>query len=113
MGNKITRIGKFLMLICPLIILIGMNAWMLMPGCKAGSIGPASGCILIGINLNWFIDLTILSFIGAFLFVPLGFVIWIVGVFLSPKRIAANQEASDKNYSLRVLEAESNKQLEK
>ncbi|MBF4987808.1 hypothetical protein [Methylophilus sp. 14] len=113
MGNKITRIGKIIMLICPLIVLIGVSAWMFMPGCQAGSIGPASGCILLGVNLNWFINLTILAFMGAFLFVPLGLVIWIVGVFLSPKRATLSQEATDKNYSLRALEAESNKKPEK
>ena len=80
------RIGLFIALICPFILLLAGGLWMFMPGCQAGSIGPASGCTLMGVNLNRLMNLFVLAFIGAFFLVPLGVVIFAIGKWRSRER---------------------------
>ncbi len=74
-----TRLGLFIALCCPFVLLVAGLLWPLMPGCQAGSIGPASGCVLLGVNLNWLMNLFVLAFLGAFFLVPLGLVIYALG----------------------------------
>ena len=66
-----------------MIVLIGFSLWFLMPHCTAGSSGPADGCTLLGLNLNWYMNLTVLAFLGTFLLVPLGVLIVLIGKYLS------------------------------
>ncbi len=78
-SRKTMFVGLVVALICPAVMVVGMKLWSHMPRCQAGDTGSASGCILAGINLNWLIDLTVLALPGAFLFVPLGVLLAIVG----------------------------------
>ena len=64
--------GLLLLLVSPLIATVGLGLSQLMPGCTGGSSGPASGCNLIGVNLDWFIQLATLAFLASFFSVPLG-----------------------------------------
>lgn len=79
------RTGLLLALICPAIILVAYLIWPLMPQCQAGSIGPATGCILLGMSLDWFMDLFVIAFLGAFLLVPGGLLLAIAGMLLGNK----------------------------
>ena len=86
MRNKILPIGLFVALICPAVLFVGFGLWSQMPHCGAGDSGPAKGCVLLGINLNWLIDLTVLSFVGAFFLVPIGLLTMLIGAFLYKPR---------------------------
>lgn len=79
------RVGLFMVLVCPTFLLIVGAVWLLMPNCQAGSIGPASGCTLLGLNLNWLMNLFVLAFLGAFFLVPLGLLVYSVGRPASPR----------------------------
>ena len=83
MTTNVVRVGFFTALLCPVIVLIGFSLWYFMPDCKAGSSGPAGGCILLDLNLNWFMNLFVLAFLGTFLLVPVGVLIIVVGGYLS------------------------------
>lgn len=83
MAKLVVRTGLLVALICPAIILVTFLIWPLMPQCKAGSIGPAAGCVLVGVNLNWFMNLFVIAFIGAFFLVPAGFLVFLFGKFLA------------------------------
>ena len=72
----LARIGLFIAAVCPAILLLAGTLWLFMPNCQAGSIGPASGCTLLGLNLNWLMNLFVLAFMGAFLLVPIGLVLY-------------------------------------
>jgi hypothetical protein len=54
-----------------------------MPQCQAGSSGPAAGCSLLGINLNWFMNFFVIAFMGVFLLSPVGLVIYFIGKYLA------------------------------
>ena len=61
---------KFLivaLLTCPVITVITLALWSLMPDCTGGDSGYPSGCYLLGINLNWAIQIGILASLGAML----------------------------------------------
>jgi hypothetical protein len=85
MATNIVRAGLFTALVCPVIVVTGFSLWFLMPHCTAGSSGPADGCTLLGLNLNWFMNLVVLAFLGAFFLVPLGVVIVFVGKYFSQR----------------------------
>lgn len=61
---------KFLIIslsICPVITVIALGLWSLMPDCIGGDVGYPSGCYLLGVNLNWFIQIGILASLGMML----------------------------------------------
>lgn len=64
---------------------MGLVLWMFMPACQVGSIGPAAGCTLLGLNLNWFMNGVLIAFLGMFFLVPIGLVINVIGSFLKRK----------------------------
>jgi hypothetical protein len=70
-------------LVCPAFVLLTFLLWPLMPHCQAGSIGPASGCTLLGVNLNGFMNLFVIAFLGAFFLVPAGLLMFFVGRYLA------------------------------
>jgi hypothetical protein len=55
----------------------------LMPGCTGGSSGHASGCYFFGLNLNWFVQLGTVAFVGSFITVPIGLVVLLLGTIAS------------------------------
>lgn len=61
-----------LCLVLPGIAVVGIGLMGLMPGCTGGSSGPASGCYLSGLDLNWLVQLSVVSFVGSFIVVPIG-----------------------------------------
>ena len=85
MSNFVERTGLFLALVCPAVVLAAFLIWPLMPQCQAGSIGPAAGCSLLGINLNWFMNLFVIAFMGTFLLSPVGLLIFFIGKYLARK----------------------------
>ena len=86
MVKFVVRAGPFLALVCPAIVLAAFLIWPLMPQCQAGSIGPASGCSLLGIDLNGFMNLFVIAFMGLFLLSPVGLLIFFAGRYLARKR---------------------------
>ena len=86
MRNKVSRIGLFVTLLCPAVLFFGLVLGSLMPNCGAVYSGPANGCVLLGINLNWLINLSLLSYVGAFFLVPIGLFIMLIGAFLYKPR---------------------------
>lgn len=45
----------------------------LIAGCNVGgSGGPASGCYLFGLNLNWFADSSVVVLVGSMVTIPVG-----------------------------------------
>jgi hypothetical protein len=82
----LTRIGLFTALACPAFLLVVGVLWLFMPNCRAGSIGPATGCTLLGLNLNGLMNLFVLAFVGAFFLVPLGLGIYAIGRFANRSR---------------------------
>jgi len=86
MTNKITKVGMFIAAVFPLafVILAGLSA--LIPGCvPGGSGGPAYGCFVLGISLNWLINFVTLSFVISFFSVPIGLLVCLVGSFFPNK----------------------------
>jgi hypothetical protein len=84
MGRFLVFSGLFSALICPLMFGVGMTLWRFMPNCKVGSGGPASDCILFGMNIGWLMDLTVtLGFLGSFFMVPIGIILFVLGVVIS------------------------------
>ena len=64
----------------PIVALLGISSMALMPGCTGGSSGPASGCYLLGmINLNWFVQLGVVAFVGSFFAIPIGLLLILLG----------------------------------
>lgn len=80
------RAGLFIALVCPAFVLLAFLIWPLMPGCQTGSIGAASGCSLLGVNLNWFMNLFVVAFVGMFLVSPIGLLVFLIGKFLDRKK---------------------------
>jgi hypothetical protein len=83
MSKFVVRTGLLLALVCPAVVLVAFLLWPLMPQCQAGSIGPAAGCSLLGVNLNWFMNLFVIAFMGMFLLSPLGLVVLFIGKYLA------------------------------
>ena len=73
MGQRYVIFCLIVILICPLAFGIGMGLWTFMPDCKIGSGDPASGCVLIGVNINSFMQFAVIQgFLGSFLLTPVG-----------------------------------------
>ena len=79
MASLVVRTGLFLALIGPAWVTGSLLLWRLMPDCQAGSIGWASGCTLLGIDMNGFMNLFVVVFLGSFLLSPVGVVVFLVG----------------------------------
>lgn len=71
----------------------------LMPGCTGGSSGPASGCYLFGVvNLNWLVQLGTFAFVGSFLTVPAGVLVFVVlAIILAFSRKSDENPSEDNN----------------
>ncbi len=75
-------LGLMICLALPLLAVIGIGSMQFMPGCIGGSSGPASGCTLFGLNLNWLVQLGTICFVGSFFALPLGLLIVLCGVVM-------------------------------
>ena len=79
MARKSLLVALLITAICPLVFGIGVVFSSLMPSCQWAASAPAGGCFLLGMNLNWFITLATIAFVGSFFTVPIG----ILGVVAS------------------------------
>jgi hypothetical protein len=82
MGRNTVIFGLVLALICPVVSGLGLALSSFMPGCTGGDSGPAAGCILHGVNLNWLIQISILAFMGGFFLVPAGVLVIVIGTLI-------------------------------
>ncbi|MEJ7807745.1 MAG: hypothetical protein WKG03_17730 [Telluria sp.] len=81
-SGRILVAGALLIGVLPVVALLGLGASDLL-GCKGGgSSGPSHGCQLIGIGMNWFVDLGLVAFLGAFFAVPAGLVVVMCGLIV-------------------------------
>jgi len=80
MPRKIVIAGLLVGLVCPAIAAVGLGLTHFMAGCTGGSSGPASGCLLAGVSLNWLVQLATLAFLASFAAVPVGALITLCGV---------------------------------
>lgn len=79
MRKVLLWVGLLLLIGFPILAFVGLGSMALMPGCTGGSSGPASGCYLFGaINLNWLVQLGTVAFVGSFITVPVGFLVFVV-----------------------------------
>jgi hypothetical protein len=82
MFDRLFRIGLFLSAGVPLLGFGGLLVSGLIPGCKVGgSGGAASGCYLFGLNLNWFVDSSLVVLFGSMFTVPVGLAIVMLTLF--------------------------------
>lgn len=73
MLDRLFRIGLFLSAGVPLLGFGGVLTSGLIAGCKVGgSGGPASGCFLFGLNLNWIADSSLVVLVGSMVTIPVG-----------------------------------------
>ena len=82
MARKIVIAGLLVGLVCPAIAAVGLWSTHFMPGCTGGSSGPASGCLLAGVSLNWLVQLATLALLASFVAVPVGALIMLCGVVM-------------------------------
>ena len=80
MPRKVLIAGLLLGLVFPTIAAVGLWSAHFMPGCTGGSSGPASGCLLAGVSVNWFVQLATLAFLASFVTVPVGALVTLSGV---------------------------------
>lgn len=79
MRKVLLWVGLLLLIGFPILAFVGLGSMALMPGCTGGSSGPAAGCYLLGaINLNWLVQLGTVAFVGSFITVPVGFLVFVV-----------------------------------
>lgn len=89
-------IGLLLCLGLPLLAFVGVGSMALMPGCTGGSSGPASGCYLFGfINLNWFVQLGTVAFVGSFLTVPAGVLVLVISAVVAAFTRKTNENPAE------------------
>lgn len=74
----VRKFALILIFTLPSICFIGLLLSSQMPNCVGGSSGPASGCIFLGINLNWFMQLNTFAWIGSIFTVPIGLAILLI-----------------------------------
>ena len=84
--------GLFLILLCPAIAALGLWSAQFMPGCTGGSSGPVSGCLVNGVNFNWFIHLATLAFLASFVTVPVGVLVALAGATMLILRAREKQK---------------------
>jgi len=86
MSNKTITVGLLIAAAFPLTFAVLAGLSSLIPGCvPGGSGGPAYGCLVFGISLNWLINFVTLTFVISFFSVPIGILICLVGAFLPNK----------------------------
>jgi hypothetical protein len=81
MGRALILIGLLVAAISPLAygVLVSLPT---MPGCQAGS-APTSGCILLGFDISWLVHSLLVSSLGFFFLIPIGFVLMVLGVVIA------------------------------
>ena len=85
-SGKFVRTGVFIAAFFPLVFLLLAGISLLIPGCTiGGSGGPAFGCKVLGISLNWLITFATPAFVFSFFAVPIGLLICLIGAFLPNK----------------------------
>jgi hypothetical protein len=89
MARKLFILFVVIALACPLVFGIGLLLSIFMPNCTWAASAPAGGCFLLGLNLNWFITLSTVAFVGSFIAVPIG----IVGAVISQHFIPSQGKA--------------------
>jgi len=82
MPRRIVIAGLLIGLVCPAIAAAGLWSMHFTPGCTGGSSGPASGCYLVGVNFNWFVQLATLAFLASFFTAPVGALVTLCGVVM-------------------------------
>jgi hypothetical protein len=93
MGRWVLIAALVIGLACPLVFGSGLVLASFMPGCTWAASAPAGGCILLGVNLNGFITLATVAFVGSFFSVPIGIIGAMIGLFImSSERKSRSEE---------------------
>ena len=81
-SRMIVRAGVFIAASFPVVFLLLAALSSLIPGCTiGGSGGPAFGCRVLGISIDWLVTFATPAFVFSFFTVPIGLLICLGGSF--------------------------------